>query len=291
MAKRIFDNRAFTLVELMTVAAIIGILAAIMLPALAAATESARRKACVVNLKQLGLALNMYASENANKYPPTDDEHLVLMFEGSLLYPEYVSDAMLLACPSDPEYRAATNFRLRDTHPLDGTPRGRVHPDCITSMSYVYTGFLMATDDELLGNLVIYTWLSMVLPVSDPETNTWRENNMNMASFGFGSWGNAGADILNRLSPEVGRFLISDINTAFLDDRTADSKVPIMWDQISTNVVDFNHVPAGINILYLDGHVEFKRYSIFSEQFPGTPINAALNMAASSKIPAYCIRP
>ena len=112
-----------------------------------------------------------------------------------------------------------------------------------------------------------------------------------MASFGFSDWGNAGGYLLNRLSPEVGRFLITDVNTVFVGDGTGDSKTPIMWDQISTNILDFNHVPAGINVLFLDGHVEFMRYSMYSERFPGTPINAALNMATSSKIPPYCMKP
>ena len=150
MVKRISDNRAFTLVELMMVVAIIGVLAAIMLPAVASAREAARRKSCVNNLRQLGLALSIYGLENENKYPPTDDRHMVLMFEGSMMYPEHVSNAMLLACPSDPQYHPVTNFTLQEPHPADNTPAGIVHPDCLSSMSYVYTGFLMSSDEELL---------------------------------------------------------------------------------------------------------------------------------------------
>ena len=84
---------------------------------------------------------------------------------------------------------------------------------------------------------------------------------------------------------------MTDVNIVFDDDLSAESKVPVLWDQISTNIVDFNHVPAGVNILYMDGHVDFRRYSIFNEQFPGTPVHAALNMATFSKPPAYCVHP
>ncbi len=60
----------FTLVEILIVLAIIGILAAILLPVFASAREAARRASCASNLKQLALGFTLYTRDNGGFYPP-----------------------------------------------------------------------------------------------------------------------------------------------------------------------------------------------------------------------------
>src|SRR5438093_13107743 len=67
-----YKRRAFTLIELLVVIAIIAILAAILFPVFAQAREKARTATCSSNLKQIGIAVVMYAQDYDETYPPAN---------------------------------------------------------------------------------------------------------------------------------------------------------------------------------------------------------------------------
>jgi prepilin-type N-terminal cleavage/methylation domain-containing protein len=85
------SHAAFTLIELLVTIAIIAILAAVLLPVFAFARGDARRSACISNLHQIGLALEIYR-QDFDDLPP----HL------SAIAPTYVTDPAIFVCPNDP---------------------------------------------------------------------------------------------------------------------------------------------------------------------------------------------
>jgi prepilin-type N-terminal cleavage/methylation domain-containing protein/prepilin-type processing-associated H-X9-DG protein len=114
------NRRAFTLIELLVVIAIIAILAAILFPVFARAREKARQASCASNVKQLQLAVLMYAQDY--------DERVICRWASGpwwLLAQPYIKNTQMLVCPSvdaNPGYGMNYRAPQSSTTVLDDAP-------------------------------------------------------------------------------------------------------------------------------------------------------------------------
>lgn len=160
-------SRAFTLIELLIVIAVVAILAAFLFPVFSHVRERARRTQCLSNLRQLGIATFQYAQDSDDRYPyagdPSDlNTDVWKTWKNGEYWPAisqmqtnhqtlpnvmagYVKDRDLWHCPDDSGFDMGGSF---EDIPL------AAHPSCFEAfgMSYVYTT-LLALDGQTLSNV------------------------------------------------------------------------------------------------------------------------------------------
>ncbi len=210
--------------------AIVGILAAILLPAMSRAREAARRATCQGNLKQMAMVCSLHAEEHGGLYPELLASPGEFCMDPAKISAQHLTDPDFLVCPSD------------DTPPpLSGSIEERVTDD-----SYFYLGYVVTNEDEGRAFVDAYR--------QNAATGDGFEGDL-PAPPGAGT---GGSDRFLRLRTDPNAMLP---NQSGLPPGAipALAEIPVMFDRPD------NHIPPGINVLYLDGHVEFLR---MDERFP-----------------------
>ncbi|MCX5769645.1 MAG: DUF1559 domain-containing protein [Candidatus Hydrogenedentes bacterium] len=285
-------------------------LAAILLPALARAREAARRASCANNLKQMGLSFKMYSNESkGQKFPPNhcwddtsgqciynagDETALGWMWAGETLYPEYLSDLAVNVCPSDndgEDFYADGGWACGNP----GVAGGPICPCKVGDRSYIYIGWATNEDSYLMpganpndpscidgaamGTIIepnflisLTTMDAAVTAASDYKTA------FELVDKDMDSFTNGGTTVTPyRLREGIERFFITDINNPAAS-AIAQSELAVNFDIISPDPSNFNHVPGGVNCLFMDGHVEFLK---FPSEHPATKAFAVIEGLAT----------
>ncbi|HEO69876.1 MAG TPA: prepilin-type N-terminal cleavage/methylation domain-containing protein [Candidatus Hydrogenedentes bacterium] len=141
-------------------------------------------------------------------------------------------------------------------------------------LSYLPDGVTIP-EGELVPKQFVEHWVEMILydPAMEwishmqaPTNKHWHfgplsvlDRDTKSERLGSIECGNGGGDTIYRLCDGAERFTIHDVADPSATTM-AQSEIFVMFDVVSASAADFNHVPGGANVLYMDGHVAFVKY-------------------------------
>jgi len=143
-------RRGFTLIELLVVIAVIALLMAILMPALQKAKEQGKKVICKNNLKQVGISMNMYGSENDAKLPLNAAGNW--MWDVSYATTDYIiatgGDRRTFYCPTDPTKTPdmANLWQFSQNAPISANPDMFDEPATGRENQFRVTGYFWMMD-------------------------------------------------------------------------------------------------------------------------------------------------